>query len=207
MTAAPSRADRRRERTRAALVAAAQVLLAEGRTHAAVLEITQLADVGQGTFYNHFTDKAELFDAAVEDALERHGALLDELTASIDDPAVVFAHSLRLTGRLYRLEPELSQVLLNSGLNLILLDHGLGPRALRDIKAGVAVGRFRVADTHVALTAVGGAILALGALLHAEPERDVDAASDVLTADILRMLGLSDDEAARLVALPLPALR
>ena len=31
-----------------------------------ILEITQAADVGMGSFYNHFETKEQLFDAAVE---------------------------------------------------------------------------------------------------------------------------------------------
>src|SRR5919199_5007911 len=88
---APSRLERRKARTRAALVRAAQALIADGKTAVSVLEITQAADVGLGSFYNHFETKEQLYQAAVEDALEAHGALLDELTTGLDDPAQVFA--------------------------------------------------------------------------------------------------------------------
>ena len=71
-----------------------------------VLEITQAADVGMGSFYNHFDSKEELFEAAVAEVLDDHGALLDQLTASIDDPAETFACSFRLTGRLFRVAPR-----------------------------------------------------------------------------------------------------
>src|SRR5690242_15068232 len=108
----PNRLVRRKARTRAALVRAAQSFIAAGRTNVAVLEITQAADVGMGSFYNHFASKEELFHAAVAEALDRHGTLLDELTIDLDDPAHVFAQSFRLTGRLHRREPELSKVLL-----------------------------------------------------------------------------------------------
>lgn len=200
----PSRSDRRRERTHGALIAAGQTLLAEGRTHVPVLEITQLADVGLGSFYNHFASKDALFAAAVDDVLERHGALLDSLTADGDDPAEVFAQSLRLTGRLHRAAPELSKVLVNGGLGITLAEHGLAPRALRDIEAGIAADRFRVRDSKVALATVAGAVLALGALLHAEPDRDAAQAADALAEDILRMLGIPDNEAARICRRPLP---
>ncbi|WP_240506465.1 TetR family transcriptional regulator [Thermoactinospora rubra] len=55
----------------------------------AILELTQAADVGMGSFCNHFSSKAELFHAAVEDALDRHGAALDELTAAWTNPVEV----------------------------------------------------------------------------------------------------------------------
>jgi len=52
-----------------------------------ILELTQAADVGMGSFYNHFESKEQLFHAAVEEALDAHGALLDRLSADTDDPA------------------------------------------------------------------------------------------------------------------------
>ena len=116
-----------------------------------VLEITQAADVGMGSFYNHFDSKEELFEAAVADVLDTHGALLDQLTASIDDPAETFACSFRLTGRLFRRRPQESQILLVNGLNLMSSDRGLGPRALRDIELAAAAGRFTVDDPKLAL--------------------------------------------------------
>ncbi len=70
MTEAPSptenRLDRRKARTRAALIRAAQTLIAQGRTNAPILEITQAADVGMGSFYNHFDTKERLYEAAYE---------------------------------------------------------------------------------------------------------------------------------------------
>src|SRR5271165_4298818 len=86
-----NRLDRRKARTRAALIRAAQSFLAAGKPEVPILEITQAADVGLGSFYNHFDSKEELFRAAVDDALGLFAAVLDELTAGLDDPAHVFA--------------------------------------------------------------------------------------------------------------------
>jgi len=201
---AQSRGGRRRERTRAALVKAAQQLIAEHRTAVAVLEITQLADVGMGSFYNHFESKEQLFEAAVVDALEAHGALMDELTRDLDDPAQVFAQSFRMTGRLHRLSPELSKVLLARGPSLITSDHGLAPRALRDLRRGNETGRFTIADPELALVIAGGAILALGHLLHSEPGRDEGEATDLVVRDLIRMFGLSAEEAGDVCSRALP---
>src|ERR1700761_1721317 len=126
----PNRLERRKQRTRAALVKAAQRLIAEGRVNVPVLEITQAADVGMGSFYNHFVSKEQLFEAAVAAVLDAHGALLDNLTASLDDPAETFACSFRLTGRLSRRRPRESQILLANGITLLSSELGLAPRAL-----------------------------------------------------------------------------
>ena len=203
---AVSRLERRKVRTRAALVRAAQELIAAGRTNAPILEITQAADVGMGSFYNHFESREQLYQAAVEAALEAHGALLDELTAGLDDPAHVFAQSFRLTGRMHRRQPDLSKVLLHYGLALTTSDQGLAPRARRDIEAAVHDGRFTVRDPELALVTVAGAALSLGWLLHAQPERDDAETTDQVTEDLLRMLGLTAAEAHEICARPLPAL-
>ena len=188
MTTAPTqpgnRLDRRKARTRAALIRAAQTLIAEGRTNVPILEITQAADVGMGSFYNHFETKEQLFEAAVEDVMDGYGQLLDDLTGDIEDPAEVFACSFRLTGRLQRREPELSRVFLNNVLRLLSSDSGLAPRARRDIKAAVDAGRFDVEDLDVAVTMAAGALLALGQLLHDQPERDVEETTDRVTEEL-----------------------
>ena len=140
-----NRLERRKQRTRAALINAAQGFIAAGRVNVPVLELTQAADVGMGSFYNHFDTKEELFEAAVQEIYDLHGALLDRLPPT-EDPAETFARSFRLTGRLFRRWPRESRVLLNVGTRVILLDRGLAPRALRDIKAATRAGRFDVAD-------------------------------------------------------------
>jgi AcrR family transcriptional regulator len=200
----PNRLERRKQRTRAALVKAAQRLIAEGKINVPVLEITKAADVGMGSFYNHFDSKEQLFEAAIADVLDAHGAMLDRLTESIDDPAETFATSFRLTGRLFRRRPQESEVLLANGPALLSADRGLAPRALRDIKVGVAAGRFKVDDPELALAMAGGALLGLGKLLRDNPDRDDARAADTVTESVLQLLGLSAEEARAVCQHPLP---
>ena len=185
-------------------------MLAEGTAHqSSIADITEAADVGFGTFYNHFTGKAELFDAAVEDALEEMGELLDELGSDLDDPAAVFAQSVRLAGRLARLKPEVAQVMVRHGVSYVDSDRGLGPRARRDIAAGIAAGRFDAPDPQLALAITAGALLAT---LHksladnefGDNEFGDDSGYDLLAEHLLRMLGVPGDEAHRLATTPLP---
>ena len=169
-----------------------------------VLEITQAADVGMGSFYNHFDNKEQLFEAAVADVLDAHGAMLDRLTGSIDDPAETFATSFRLTGRLFRQRPQESEILLASGPALLSSERGLAPRALRDIKAGVDAGRFHVDDPELALAVAAGALLGLGQLLRDDPDRDDARAADTVTEHLLLLFGLSADQARAICQSPLP---
>jgi len=204
--AAPTRVDRRRERTRNALIAAAQELLAEGRSNASIQEITDAADVGFGTFYNHFESKEALFTEAVESALDAWGVFRDEIVGGIEDPAEIFATSFRMSGRLQRQVPELVRVILNAGASILLTDRGLRPRAMADLKRGIASGQFTMQDPEAALMAVGGALLGLLQMLDANPSLDDAQVSDGFTEHVLLLLGLDADEAARIVALELPEL-
>jgi AcrR family transcriptional regulator len=201
---AQNRVQRRKQRTRAALIQAAQVFIAAGKLNVPVLEITQAADVGMGSFYNHFQTKDELFAAAVTEVLDAHGALLDRLNESLDDPAEIFARSFRMTGRFFRRRPQESRVLLSSGWTMLSADRGLAPRALRDIVAADRAGRFQIRDPHVALAMAGGVLLGLGQLLHDDPDRDDAQTADQVTEDVLLLFGMNSDEAQRLCRTPLP---
>ena len=199
-----NRLERRKQRTRAALIKAAQMLIAEGRLNVPVLEITQAADVGMGSFYNHFDSKEQLFEAAVADVLDRHGAVLDHLTSGLEDPAAVFACSFRLSGRFFRERPQESRILLTNWGALLSSDKGLAPRALRDIKSAVAARRFTVDDPDLALAVAGGALMGLGHLLQSQPQRDAGTTSDAATESVLRLFGMSADDAREVCAMPLP---
>jgi AcrR family transcriptional regulator len=201
-----NRLERRKQRTRTALIKAAQSLIAAGKLNVPVLEITQAADVGMGSFYNHFQSKEELFEAAVGDVLHSHGAVLDLLTADIEDPAAVFACSFRLTGRFFRARPQESRILLANAGALLSSDRGLAPRARRDINAAVAAGRFHVEDPELTLAVAAGALLGLGYLLQSQPDRDAGRTADAVTEDVLRLFGMSAEGAREICALPLPEM-
>lgn len=204
--ASVNRLERRKQRTRAALIKAAQSFIAADKVNVPVLEITQAADVGMGSFYNHFESKEQLFEAAITEVLDAHGALLDQLTSSIEDPAETFARSYRLTGRMFRRRPQESQILLANGMTLLASEKGLAPRALRDIQEANRVGRFTVDDPELALAVAGGALLGLGNLLRNQPDRDDAEATDTVTEDVLRLFGLPADEAREICRRPLPDL-
>src|SRR5271165_4707094 len=201
-----SRIERRKAQTRAALISAAQGFIAAGNLNVPIQEITQAADVGLGSFYNHFESREELFAAAVEDVFELLGGLLDELTADIDDPAVIFAQGFRLFGRFHRRNPQLSKVFLNDGLAMSGSARGLAPRALRDIQAGVRTGRFTVRDPELAALVVDGAGLCLGQFIHDHPERDDAQTTDEVVEELLPLLGIPARQVQRIIALPLPDL-
>jgi AcrR family transcriptional regulator len=206
-TPRPTRLDRRKARTRQALVDAAVQLIAEGRgDRASIQEITEAADIGFGSFYNHFESKDQLFATASAEVMERWGQMIDRACAGIADPAEVFAISFRISGRLGWTHPDMARFLTGTGLNVLDAPTGLAPRALRDIKAGQAAGRFTVPDAEITLSAVAGGLLGLLGQLERHPDDFDEAIVDQLAEAILRMLGVPAAEAERLAALPLPEI-
>ncbi|MVU80665.1 TetR family transcriptional regulator [Nocardia sp. ET3-3] len=188
------------------MLGAARKFLSEGRSAVSIQEITDAADVGFGSFYNHFESKEQLFDEAVRSALQVYAEMRDGIVQLYDDPAEVFAVSFRMTGRLQRRMPELVRVILHSGMSILLREEGLAPRARRDILAAQEAGRFEPMDADMAIMAAGGALLGLLQLLDAQPDADADARTDEMTFHVLRMFGMNKHAAQKLVSNPLPDL-
>ena len=208
MSGAPgqSRLDRRKARTRSALIAAAREMLASrDPAEVTIQEITEAADVGFGSFYNHFDSKAELFDAALAEAMEELGQLLDDVTRNIDDPAQVFATAVRITARLPKTHPQLAKIVLRTGLPYLTSEQGLTPRALRDLQQAKRAGRFAIDDSHVALACTGGALLGVLQLTSTQGKPPaIDRAADELAVNLLRMFGVPHDEARTIACAKLP---
>jgi AcrR family transcriptional regulator len=164
--APPRRVDRRRARTRAALLDAGRALLASRDVGGlSVDEIVAAADVAKGSFYNHFADKevfAREIGAAVRGQAE---AAVASANAGIDDPALRLARALCVFVRFAIEHRDSAQVLwrLNSGATMVdaPVNRGLReevtslarqePRARLDIETGVLLimGTIVIALRHV----------------------------------------------------------
>ena len=180
-------------------------MLADGSAQrASIQDLTDAADVGFGSFYNHFTGKDDLFIAAVTDVLEETGELLNRLNRELDDPAAGYARSVRLSvlGALRR--PQIAQILVRHGLSYLTGDHGLTPRILLDITAAVEAGRFQVENPQLAVGATLGAVLATLQLALTDPDFAAQPVDEQLAEHLLRMFGLPPDEARDLSRAPLP---
>ncbi len=130
---------------------------------------------------------------------------MDRATAGIDDPAAVFATSLRMSGRLGWTHPDLARFLSGAGLEVLRRPDGLAPRALRDIQVAQEAGRFVPGSAEVGLSAVAGGLIELLRLRTEEPDAVTEDAVDDLARGMLRFFGLSDEDAAEIAARPLPS--
>src|SRR6516162_7651027 len=134
-----TRAARRRQETRARLVGAARQLMArKGVDATSIQEITDTADVGFGSFYNHFASKEAIADAVMDDALESFGAAADRIADVVRDPAEVLAASVRHAVHRAAADDAWGWFLVRTGLTRgDALQRGLGQRLARDIRIGV----------------------------------------------------------------------
>jgi len=192
-SAAPRR-DRRRARTRAALVDAGRQLFAErDAAGVSIQDITDAADVAKGSFYNHFASREELQRAAAEAALEELGASLDrEVEQREDDPARIVARSLLATLRACVADPTLGAFLVHNG-DVLGVGDAILVRGRRDLERGRRSGRFQIEDANVLLAAVAGAA---AQVLRGRLRGELKPAAEArFVALVLRMLGLGGVEA------------
>jgi len=215
-----ARGSRRRRETHARLLDAALKLMADrGVDGVAVNEITEAADVGFGSFYNHFPSKEAIHAELIDLVFVEFADSLDRSLGGVGDPAEVIAASVRHTLNRARNDSTWARFLLREGLSAGMLTRGLGTRLLRDIRAGIDAGRFSGDDELVALLAIAGTTLAAiatevqydgGAALEPAMRRRVGLPSPELpervAASVLRFLGVPPAEARRIARRPLAAL-
>lgn len=211
------RGARRKRETRARLLDAALSLMSEkGMDGVAINEITETADVGFGSFYNHFESKDAIYSALMEEMFEHFADSLDRVVHDVADPAEVISISVRHTLLRALDEPLWGRFMLREGLSPHTLTRGLGRRLLRDIQRGIDAGRFKTDDPMMTFIAVAGAVM--GAISAALPSagsggtlirrlgfKDTDVPERVV-AVILRTLGMSTAAAAAVARRPLVRL-
>ena len=199
----PDRHTRRREQTRRRLLDAARALFArQGVENTRINEITDEADVGFGSFYNHFDSKETIVEAVVGEAVAAQGDAVASVTADLDDPAEVVAAAHRYFVNLARSNPEWGWLLIRLDASQKIGLRALGPFARRDLERGIRAGRFRVPNKRVALFAAGGALLGvMGDVLEGHAPKDADRHH---AEGVLRMFGLAAEDAAEVARRPMP---
>lgn len=186
-------------------------MASRGPDGVAIREITERADVGFGSFYNHFESKDAIYDALVAEVFEGFGAGLDGLRDHVTDPAEVLAASVRYTLRRGQGEPVWGRLLVRIGFSARVLQGGGGYRLLRDLEIGVGAGRFSAPDRLMTFVAVGSIVLGAlnAALQHGEAAAAGMKPSGVperAAAIMLRFLGVPVAEAEAIARRPLPPI-
>jgi AcrR family transcriptional regulator len=200
----PTRTDRRRERTRARLAQAARELISEkGVAGLRISDITERADVGLGSFYNHFESKEELVEAVILESVAALAETVATPTSPDQDPAELVALAIRRFVRLAYDEPGFARMLVHLNHADTVFSVAVQPYARVALEAGIAAGRLHPTDLDVALNTIVGASLAL---MRGIVDRQVGADADVAWAEsALRSLGVPVAEAAEIARRPIPA--
>jgi len=213
------RGARRRRETRSRLLEAALRLMAEkGMEGVAINEITEAADVGFGSFYNHFESKEAIYAAILEWVFDDFANAMEAVLGDIADPAEIIAVSTRYTVTRALRDPVWGRFLVREGFSAGSMDHGLGRRLLRDIRKGMAAKRLTVSDPLMSFVSVGGTTLgAISLALQLDSPQGQAVTFKELGSDLehlpervakvaLEVLGLGRAEAEKIAYRPLPAV-
>jgi TetR/AcrR family transcriptional regulator, ethionamide resistance regulator len=201
----PRVAAERRTRMRARLLDSTLTLVAErGVAATSIDDIIAAAQVSRGTFYKYFDAPDTLLR---ELALELTNDILravHPLVLKYDDPAARIATGMRVVVRLANSRPAVGSFFLRLGWPDIDRRHVLFDFVQHDLAVGIRRGRFTAMPIVLALNIVAGTALgAIHAVLGKVSARDI---AEQAAASALRALGIEAEQAARLVALPLPQL-
>lgn len=187
------RVDRRRARTRAALLRAGQQLFSERAVDGVSIDdIVAAADVAKGSFYNHFPDKEALAKELSDAARASVEAVTLKLSAGVDDPAERVARALCGFARQAAENPVGAGAMLRLFHGASIPDFPMNRGVRADVHAGVTGGRFTglSVESGVLMT-VGVAQILVARVLEQDTRADqARALARDIVFGLLRGLGL-----------------
>jgi AcrR family transcriptional regulator len=192
----------RAARTRAALMAAGRRLLSQHPIDAVTVDdIVQAAEVGKGSFYNHFADREALGRAIAAQIRASVESAIGRANAGVDDPARRLAQAVCSYLRFALDEPEQAGVLVHIHSGHTSLNAPLNRGLVEDLETGLASGRFEVATVESgALYVLGVTQLALVRIVQESNRAFAISLAQQMCALVLRGLGVPAPEADRIAA-------
>jgi AcrR family transcriptional regulator len=188
---------KKRERTRSALLdSAISVFASKGFEAARITDITNHAELANGTFYNYYKDKDELLrDVTAGLAVELTRRINDEMENLAHGPTRVTFATARLL-QIARREPEWLSVYLEGVFIVTELQAAAVQYLRQDLEIGIEQGHF---DTEVNLLLVNQILSLIRAALLLDPAMSDHTIIQTCEA-VLRLLGLPPRKAAKQVA-------
>jgi AcrR family transcriptional regulator len=195
------RGDRRRQRTRSAIIMAGQQLFASRPLEGVSIDdIVEAADVAKGSFYNHFDDKEGLATTIIElvqGDCEHHVFVANQ---DIDDASSRVARALAVMVRYAHDHPDRLQAMLALSNRRTNVKAALNAGVAHDIRIGLDTGCFKGVTVEsgvlIVLGLIGVAVDFLSGAEVAIPPAQVVAE---MGAALLRALGV-DFERAPIIA-------
>jgi AcrR family transcriptional regulator len=198
-----TRHSRSRQATRQKLIEAALTVVArKGLENTAINDITEEADVGFGSFYNHFSSKSEIATIVFEMRAQELATIGDMIAEHEQDPAIAVAYIQRLFLTKAVADPVWGWFVVHATNSLPEMARVFMVHGKRDIERGIAESRFSVASVETAMRVILSALLGtMRAIL--EKEAPATAVNETIEC-LLRMLGVEGREARTLSQKKLP---
>lgn len=188
---------KKRERTRSALLdSAISVFASKGFEATRVVDITDHAELANGTFYNYYQAKDELLrDVALGLAVEITGKINEEMAGLSHGPTRVSLATAKLL-QFARREPEWVEVLLASVFIVPEMQSATVQYLRQDLELGMEQGHFNI---EINLLLVNQFLSLVRAALLLDPAMSEATIRQTCEA-VLRLLGVPPVKAARQVA-------
>lgn len=199
MASGVGRRERKKVETRRALIRAAMALVSQSGSGAGVADIAEEADVALGTFYNYFESKDDLLDELAREVATDFETTVSEAMCSFADPAVALVAGVRSAMAWFEADPVRAQYVLKVAAEDPRMRLPLREWLVEVVLRGHQLARFRCGDPMLACATVGGAVLGV---LWARSQEMVAplVASDELPKQVLRLVGVPDEEAPAVIA-------
>jgi len=199
--------SRRRERMRLILIEAAMRLFAEqGVDGTTIDEIVDVAGVAKGTFYNYFTDRADISRAVAAAIRHEFNEAVEELNRGVTDGAERATRGVRLFLAVVAFAPVRARMLARLYEGGFGIDSTADRYLISDLKDGIRQGQIHVPSLEAAHhLVIGVATAGMRFLLdHGAREevlRGEGYAKEIATV-ILQGLGVKETEIEKILARP-----
>jgi len=196
----------RRRKMRIRLIESAFIVFAEKGVDVSVIDdVIAVAKVSRGTFYNYFRTNSELMAAVGETLSNELIDLIESIVGEWEDPVEILTTGLRLFLRTARNFPQFANFLWRSGFNANSSGNLIYSYLPRHITRSMQQGRIQATDPISALEFIVGSMLAaIFGISNRSPQSDYP---EQMVRHALLGLGVSKEEASRLVALTLPDIQ
>lgn len=199
--------EEKRERMRLRLIESAlQVFATKGSDVPVIEDVTAIAHVSRGTFYNYFKTNEELLAAVLYDLEHELIDLIEQAISSVSDPAQRVAKGVRLLLRTTHEHHLLAKFAMRVRVDRSSEPHVGIDYLIRDIQIGIERGRFDISDARIGLSLVLGATQSAIFTLNKGTQLPPDF-EDAIAFHVLLGLGVPRQDAKTLATEPIEELR
>ena len=176
--------------------AAVTVFARKGVEAASISEVTQLAQLSNGSFYYHFRDKAELVDKVAHAIAASLVSETDDAIRSVEDGVERVALATQYLIQLATAEPEWGWLVVRALTDMGPFHDRISRGIRKDVAIGIEQGRFSVASSNLLFTSL---LAVVGVAVRERLEYpDAPGVERNAAELVLKMLGVSPAKARRL---------